>query len=311
MQMHVQTMVRLAESFINLTGLLSRRGILRPRRLLLPLLGFNMADRVSHDFTIELFDAKYVGNLRFGIDYYAFFFGPFERGVLHLLADVARFVENSPLRARYDSVAIDVGANVGHHALFLSGIFKRVIAFEPYPDVMASLSAKARANPQRGIEIYPVGLDFTDRTLDYFEPATLNTASGSFIAGSQWNTSCGIPLQLRGGDEFLAGIGAGRPMLIKIDVEGYEPQVLKGLAFTLRQTRPIVVFEHSGETTASAQRLGTTIAALLPPAYQFRNVVEVGAQGTYKMTLTDPDAPDAGPNVLALPEEFSAFAPPN
>jgi FkbM family methyltransferase len=302
-------MFRLPDPLINLTGLLSRRGILRPRRLLLPLLGFNGADRVAHDFSIALFEANYVGNLRFGLDYHAFFFGPFERGVLKLFADVAHFAKNSRLHDRYDSVALDIGANVGHHALFLSGLFTRVLAFEPYPDVMTSLSAKARANQRRGIEIYPVGLDFIDRTLDYFAPATLNTASGSFIAGCQWNTTSGTPLQLRAGDEFLAGIGAGRPMLIKIDVEGYEPQVLKGLASTLRQARPVVVFERSAETAASAQRLDTTIAALFPSDYQFCNVVETRRRGAYRLTLTDPDASDAGPNVLALPEEFSAFAP--
>ena len=47
---------------------------------------------------------------------------------------------------------------------------------------------------------------------------------------------------------------ANPPRLVKIDVEGAEEQVVRGAMRTLREHRPVVIFEHG---SGSAQHFGT------------------------------------------------------
>ncbi len=54
-----------------------------------------------------------------------------------------------------------------------------------------------------------------------------------------------LQVQVRNGDAFIAENRLPPPGLVKIDVEGYEPFVLRGLAATIREHRPPILMELS------------------------------------------------------------------
>jgi hypothetical protein len=69
-------------------------------------------------------------------------------------------------------------------------------------------------------------------------------------------------LQVVKGDEYFMASAISNVQMIKIDVEGFEKAVLRGLGQTLKNYRPIVVCEVTygeSESFASLQELQTTL----------------------------------------------------
>jgi hypothetical protein len=56
---------------------------------------------------------------------------------------------------------------------------------------------------------------------------------------------------------------------VKIDVEGFEPQVLRGMARLLRRDRPVIVFEALSAAALNACR------AELSPRYVVRQLADI------------------------------------
>lgn len=136
-------------------------------------------------------------------------------------------------------VALDVGANIGNHAVAFAERFGRVLAFEPNPAVHELLAINTRPHPT--VETFACGLGeaaFTAR----LEEGQGNLGESRVVAGE-----AGIAVRIERMDDLLAG-REGDIVLVKIDVEGHEEQVLRGGIETLRRHAPVVVFEqHRGE----------------------------------------------------------------
>lgn len=139
------------------------------------------------------------------------------------------------------AVALDIGANIGNHALFFSNIFARVIAFEPNPRTFKLLEFNCHDSD---VEPLNLGLSSTDGTLDFL------------VLPSNVGGSCIVPdmndetprdhlskIEVRRLDT-LPEVAELDIALIKIDVEGHELAVLQGASETLQRTRPVVVFEQ-------------------------------------------------------------------
>jgi FkbM family methyltransferase len=207
----------------------------------------------SYPFTIDFFGFRYSGNLTSYIDWVVFFFGAYERETLTFLADAARRVDCHTF--------VDVGANVGQHTLFMSRHARSVIAVEPYGNARREIFQKVGENRLRNIVVHAVGLGDRDGEAPFYAPTGANGGQGTFHR--ERGVAVGRPigkLPVVRGDALLAG--AGRIDLIKIDVEGYEPEVLAGLAETITRDHPVLVFEFSTETRAgfgSFERLRTLV----------------------------------------------------
>ena len=161
--------------------------------------------------------------------------GLYERDILFFIRD--RVLTASKIA---DEVALDVGANIGNHSLFLSDIFERVIAFEPNPLTRTLLETNLQLNDVENVEVRPVGL--SDRNMNAtlrFDPTNLGGAS-SETSRSVSAREAKIDLVI--GDETVErGEQVG---FVKIDVEGAEEAVLRGLEQTLRTHKPIVMLEQ-------------------------------------------------------------------
>ncbi len=147
-------------------------------------------------------------------------------------------------------VAVDVGANIGNHSLFFSDIFERVISFEPNPLARSLLQINLDLNEISNVEIKPVGL--SDRncmaTLE-FDPINLGGASTSELAKKPI-VARRSTVELVVGDETIEP--QVRVGFIKVDVEGAEEAVLRGLEQTLRTHGPVLMMEQWAEVVDRA-----------------------------------------------------------
>lgn len=150
---------------------------------------------------------------------------------------------------------VDVGANIGNHALYLAGAFDEVHCFEPNPPIADRLAHNAALN---GIDlaIHRVGLGAEDGELPFHSDLAGNAGGSRFVSDPSAATNV---LPIRNGDRWFRENGIARADLIKIDVEGFELEVLKGLRETIGSQRPKLVLEFDGTCNAPEE-----LIALLP-----------------------------------------------
>jgi FkbM family methyltransferase len=150
-------------------------------------------------------------------------------------------------------IVLDVGANIGYVSLYfgtLVGDRGRVYAFEPGQN---NLSYLARNVAQaRNITIIPNALgeraetrpfhleNLTGQTNSFLsEFKTLEAAARSHFMTVETKS---VPVQVLRGDDFVEKNGI-RPDFVKMDVEGFEYEVLKGLEKTICESRPAMMVE--------------------------------------------------------------------
>lgn len=147
------------------------------------------------------------------------------------------------LVGRGDAV-VDAGANWGLFAARLAhlvGAGGQVDAFEPFPAHAATLGALAHRNPQ--LAVHAVALGGEAGTAELHIPivhgrsVTPLASLGAPQAGVEHEVLA-VPVATL--DAALAGRRA--PSFVKIDVEGFELDVLRGGAQTLRE-RPVLLVE--------------------------------------------------------------------
>jgi FkbM family methyltransferase len=137
---------------------------------------------------------------------------------------------------RPGDLVFDVGAHVGDRIAAFRRLGVRVVAVEPQPAVVRTLRLIYGRDPHVTIEAAAVGRQsgFVNMNLNLDNP-TVATASQEFIAaasharaweGQTWTNSIHVPLTSL--DALIEKHGV--PSFIKIDVEGYEAEVLAGLA---------------------------------------------------------------------------------
>lgn len=149
-------------------------------------------------------------------------------------------IERSVPSAR---VAFDVGAHIGNHTIFFAKVLGwRVVAFEPNPDAFEKLIANVEANGVADrVSCHQVALSDTPGVvkLARSEPSDAGT-----VAVVERDAGLGHLIEAQGDvlDAYrhLAGNG---PLLLKIDVEGYERQVIEGGSRLLTDLAPFVTTE--------------------------------------------------------------------
>jgi FkbM family methyltransferase len=124
----------------------------------------------------------------------------------------------------------DVGANIGHYtAVFadLTGATGHVFAFEPSPQNVQRLrnAVGGRAN----VTVLNVGLSDHDGEARFRQGADDIGATSQVVTGAAAGGEQFVDVSLRNGDGLIASGSAKAPNVLKIDVEGHEPEVLKGM----------------------------------------------------------------------------------
>lgn len=250
----------------------------------------------SNKFTVPFFGKMYTGNLNSFLDWSVYFYGAYSIEELRLISDLLEPIEKP--------VVFDVGANIGHHSLFISSLSNKVFAFEPYELVRKQIEEKITLNNITNIEICSFGLSDINCIKDYYSPINANTGTGSFLGSSNIKES--IKLELRKGDDFVKEKQIKKIDLIKMDVEGYEPLALLGLNKTLKEKRPLVFFEWTENSRKTCNK--NIINDLFPEdyiIYQFISdipIFKIFRKNGYSLTKTQNVWIDG--NLLAIPLEY-------
>jgi FkbM family methyltransferase len=144
------------------------------------------------------------------------------------------------------ATVIDVGANAGQFTRAALGAWPgaRVVAFEPLPEAADRLAAMNGAVGD--IEVHRCAVGATDGTTTFFphrhslSSSVLRVASGA--GDLPWAEELpGLAVDLRRLDTVLAGRTLARPALLKLDVQGFELEVVNGGADTLAQVDALLV----------------------------------------------------------------------
>ena len=194
------------------------------------------------------------------------------RGLQHLLS-VLNCVYEEGLDAY---IALDIGANIGNHAGFLGGHFRTVHAFEANPTTFPLLAYNAAT--LGNIKAHPVGV--TD------EPT-----SRMVVRGSPYNNGGSQLVRADVGDERLQLVTLddylnidGEIALVKVDVEGMEPNVIRGAMKTLREHLPVIAFEQNRPAFSDTGRETETISLLRSEGYKIGAFIE-GNEGVGRRKL--------------------------
>jgi FkbM family methyltransferase len=230
------------------------------------------------------------------VDWNVYYFGAYAREELALLKEFLKEMD-AP-------VVFDVGANVGHHTLFAAARCEKVYAFEPFEGVYRVLLTHLDCNDVRNVELCPHGLGDRNCREPFSPPPSRNLGMGSFARDH--GESHSVQLDIRRGDDVVEEHDITKVSFIKVDTEGYTPQVFRGLARTLDRCRPVVFFEWSA---CDAQGLpGGEERQLLPQGYAFYhfrpNPARYGVFARPGYVLQELQGAWQMGNLLAVPEEF-------
>lgn len=146
-------------------------------------------------------------------------------------------------------IILDIGANIGQTSFNVIGTQQKkgldpvIYAFEPYPRTFKKLETNRTLNPTCSVKTYNLGLGREKGILHMTQHSPLN--SGGFRMTYESDNSISVPVISL--DEFVSENRLTKIDFIKIDVEGFEVQVLEGALETLKTFRPILVFEYSLE----------------------------------------------------------------
>ncbi len=144
-----------------------------------------------------------------------------------------------------DMTFIDVGANIGQHTLFASRLVGgngHVISFEPIPRLYEQIKRSVEKNTMHNINLINAGCGKEDSTSTIYIDTTNAGASSLFLPRSDGKIE-EVTVHIKNPIPLLAHYT--KIDVIKIDVEGYEYNVLLGLEPIIARDKPILFLEYS------------------------------------------------------------------
>jgi FkbM family methyltransferase len=175
------------------------------------------------------------------------------------------------------TLVLDIGANIGAHTLHLAqlvGPTGRVLAFEPTDYAFHKLSRNLELNPSLASRVTAFPCFLTANEADQIPPAiysswplTKETGLHSKHLGREMGTGLARARSL---DSVLTELADRKVHLIKLDVDGFECEVLRGATKVLHDMRPIFVMELAPYVLEErATSLDELISFFIPNGYSF------------------------------------------
>ena len=158
----------------------------------------------------------------------------------------------------------DIGANMGYTSLILSRNFENVYAFEP-----SSICKKLKKNVSRNKKIHTFNIAISDHDGKLvMEKREIPWKSDQLVAAEgaiddAWGKLIGkVTMDCK----KIDSIDIMKPDFMKIDVEGFELDVINGALETIRRYKPSIFIEvHSSV-------IGSEIKNILSSLYQIYHV---------------------------------------
>jgi FkbM family methyltransferase len=168
--------------------------------------------------------------------------------------------------ARSARVVLDVGAYNAWYGLTaaVANPAARVLVFEPNPELLARCGYNAALNRVE-LTLLPYAVSDSARIVDFHLAGDhLPSASGIDGLAGVHRT---IQVATTTIDDVVARWALPSVDLVKIDVEGHEPSVLRGMRRTITEHHPAVMFEVIAGTTGTDE-----LVAAFGEGYRFRRL---------------------------------------
>jgi FkbM family methyltransferase len=179
----------------------------------------------------------------------------------------------------HGQVVYDVGAFQGLLTLFFACQCSQVISYEPNTKNHARLLENLRINNLRNVTVRKLGLGSRPQEANLVFTALMSGGSSleANIVDQMKNSNVATvsePIQITTLDRDIVDAELPPPDFIKIDVEGWELEALKGARNTLASYRPALFLEMHGATMNEKLRKVTELVAWLEDA-GYRRITHV------------------------------------
>lgn len=172
-----------------------------------------------------------------GLELALFRQGTYEHGTLSFIRQALR----------PGDVFLDVGANIGLMSLCAASALRgtgKVLSFEPMKATFETLTRNIQFNGFGNIEAFNLALGAADAHLEMFDSLKSNRGAASLIRPE--GAAAGQRVAIRRLDDVLAERAVERVACVKMDVEGWELEVLKGAQRLLSSPdAPLCILECS------------------------------------------------------------------
>lgn len=185
--------------------------------------------------------------------YRSWFYPRYAGGALHEPV-ASKFLVDS-LTA--ESVFVDVGAHIGYFTVLAAQKARAVFAIEAQESLISRIHRNVAANHLSNVHTILGAAG--DRTGFVSIPKAANASTGVRITGGAGNL---VPM-LRLDDYFTDGL---TPTHVKIDTEGFEYQVLQGMAEILK-SKPLLLIEIHNDMQKYGHSIGDLLNLLLGLGY--------------------------------------------
>jgi FkbM family methyltransferase len=137
----------------------------------------------------------------------------------------------------------DIGANIGFYTLTASPLIRpdgRVVAFEPASHAWQALTANLNLNHRDNVQSVQIALADGSGQAVLYRSADFADGGASLISRDDYHGDSEVVTTMSA-DQFLAQSGSPPPTLMKIDVEGFEANVLIGSEKILQAAHPPLI----------------------------------------------------------------------
>ena len=146
----------------------------------------------------------------------------------------------------------------------------RVFAFEAHPETADHAASHIALNHAENVELVRAGVSDRTGTLSLSYARGGDSGKSSFRRRSSAQLGASVEVPTVTIDEFAAARRLERLDLLKIDVEGHEPQVIAGALEAIRRFRPMICLEWTPQWCGDPGALG----ALSEAGYEFFSIEE-------------------------------------
>ncbi|MEP2987437.1 MAG: FkbM family methyltransferase [Parasphingorhabdus sp.] len=172
------------------------------------------------------------------------FFKEYARGIV---PETYFNLDNPWFRSMAFDTVLDIGANIGRFAITINSLFPKaqIIAFEPLPSCFKK--AEKIISNYSGSQALNIGLGSKNETLEIFENDF--SPSSSFLPMADMHIDAfpftdkqtSTSVEVKALDTVAEELALGDRILVKIDVQGYERDVIAGGKRTLSQAKAILI----------------------------------------------------------------------
>lgn len=170
---------------------------------------------------------------------------------------------------------IDIGSNIGMvalHGAHLVGSGGRVDCFEPNPECCSQIQRLIDKNNLMQIQIHPYGLSDSQEMLELTQEH-IHTGGGTFAKLDPSRVVSRVDAEVRRGDDVFVDEMSTCPRLIKIDVEGYELNAMRGMGDTLaRWGCPIIMELVEGNLARAGVSVHELVGFMVDLGYTPMNI---------------------------------------